>query len=130
LKSITESSLKLNYYLHSRHLPLENHQLITKLQKVEKCLNDIQAKKNGEHIAIEDIDFQRDRKARNILKQNIYNWQPINFDKSTCLTYLVARSVQNYAVLHRILNEIKKRDKDFKPETMFDFGSGIGTVMW
>jgi len=130
LKSIKESALKFNYHLHSRHPPLENHQLITKLQKVEERLNHIQAEKDGKRIAIENIDFQTNRKARNILKQNIYNWQPINFDKFTCLTYLVARSVQNYAVLHRILNEIKERDKDFKPKTMFDFGSGIGTAMW
>jgi len=125
-----ESALKLNNHLHNRHLPLEDHQLGAKLNKVEERLNDIQTKEDGERIAIKDIDFRTNRKARNILKQNVYNWQPINFDKSTCLTYLVARSVQNYAVLHRILHEIKERDKDFEPKTMFDFGSGIGTALW
>lgn len=84
----------------------------------------------GEKVLVEDIDFHKNAKARIILKQNIYNWQPINFDKPTCLTYLVGRSTQNYAVLRKIFNEIKLRDKDFNPRTLFDFGSGVGTVMW
>jgi len=95
--------------------------------KVEDRLN---INNHNEKISIEDIDFDTDAKARKILKQNIYNWQPINFDKLTCLTYLVGRGVQNYAVSRRIFNEIKLRDKDFKPQTLFDFGSGVGTVMW
>ncbi|EFN75915.1 Protein RSM22-like protein, mitochondrial [Harpegnathos saltator] len=43
---------------------------------------------------------------------------------------MVGRTVQNYAVLSKILNEINVRDENFKPQTLFDFGSGLGTVMW
>lgn len=113
--------------MNGRLAPLEQHELPTKLKKVEDYLN---INNNDEKISINDIDFSKNRIARNILKQNIYNWQPITFDKLTCLTYLVGRSVQNYSVLYKILNEIKARDKDFRPRTLFDFGSGIGTVMW
>lgn len=127
LKEINESAKALIYHLKGRYAPLEQSELPAKLQKVEERLN---ARNSGEKISINDVDFSKNREARNILKQNIYNWQPITFDKLTCLTYLVARSVQNYAVLYRILNEIKARDKDFRPRTLFDFGSGIGTVMW
>lgn len=127
LKEINESAKKLHQHLHQRYPPVEQSELPEKLQKVEKRLN---ANNHDEKISVEDIDFRRNIKARNILKQTIYNWQPINFDKLTCLTYLVAKSVQNYAVSYKILNEIKVRDKDFKPETFFDFGSGIGTNIW
>lgn len=127
LKNINESAKKLIQYLHQRHPPLEQSELPAKLQKVEERLN---ADNHNEKISIEDVDFSKNRKARNILKQNIYNWQPINFDTLTCLTYMVGRSVQNYAVSHKVLNEIKARDKDFRPETFFDFGSGIGTNAW
>lgn len=95
--------------------------------KVEERLNNINPDKK---IEVENIDFRKDAKARHILKQHVYNWQPIKFDKLTSLTYLVCRAAQNYAVLYKILNEIKVRDKDFMPSTLFDFGSGIGTVMW
>lgn len=113
--------------MYQRYPPLEQYELSAKLEKVEKHLN---ADNYGEKISVQDIDFKKDTKARNILKQHIYNWQPINFDKLTCLTYMAAKSVQNYAVSYSILNEIKTRDKDFRPETFFDFGSGIGTNTW
>ncbi|KMQ97636.1 protein rsm22-like mitochondrial protein [Lasius niger] len=127
LKNINESARKLVWYLNKRHPPLEQSELPAKLQKVEQRLN---ANNHGEKISVEDIDFSRNWKARNILKQNVYNWQPINFDTLTCLTYLVGRGVQNYAVSCKILNEIKARDKDFRPKTFFDFGSGVGTNAW
>lgn len=127
LKQVNESVKKLTRHLTGRHPPLEQIALQEKLKKVEERLNTNRLDKK---ISIKDIDFRQNTKARNILKQNVYNWQPINFDKFTCLTYLVGRGVQNYAVAHRILDEIKARDKDFKPKTLFDFGSGIGTVMW
>lgn len=127
LKEINESAKKLRQHLIQRYLPLEQSELLTKLQKVEKRLN---ANNHDEKISVEDIDFNKNVRARNILKQHVYNWQPINFDKLTCLTYLIAKSVQNHAVSYKILNEIKTRDKDFRPETFFDFGSGIGTNTW
>ncbi|XP_029663982.1 methyltransferase-like protein 17, mitochondrial isoform X2 [Formica exsecta] len=127
LKEINESAKKLCQYLTQRYPQLEQSELLTRLQKVEKRLN---ANNHDEKISVKDIDFNRNMKARNILKEHVYHWQPINFDKLTCLTYLVAKSVQNHAVSHKILNEIKIRDKDFRPETFFDFGSGIGTNTW
>lgn len=127
LKEINESAKKLINHLNNRHPPLEQHEIPEKLQKVEERLN---MNNYGERISVEDIDFRKDAKSRLLLKQHVYNWQPINFDKLTCLTYLVARSVQNYAVTRKIFNEIKLRDKNFRPKTLFDFGSGVGTVMW
>lgn len=117
---------KLLCHLHGRHPPLEQSKLPEKLQKVEERLN---ANRN-QKISIEDIDFRTNRRARHILKDNVYNWQPINFDKLTSLTYLLSRAVQNYAVMRKILDEIRARDKEFKPRRLFDFGSGLGTVMW
>lgn len=127
MKQICESANKLSRYLYQRYPPLEQYELSAKLEKVEKCLN---ANNHHKEISVKDIDFNKNMKARNTLKQHVYNWQSINFDKLTCLTYLVAKSVQNYAVSHKILNEIKTRDKDFRPESFFDFGSGIGTNTW
>ncbi|XP_020291006.1 methyltransferase-like protein 17, mitochondrial [Pseudomyrmex gracilis] len=126
LKELKESVKKLLRHLHGRHPPLEQSQLLEKLQKVEKHLN---ANRN-QNISIKDIDFHKNRRARQILKTNVYNWQPINFDKLTSFTYLLSRGVQNYAVIRRILDEIRARDKEFKPRRLFDFGSGLGTVMW
>lgn len=43
---------------------------------------------------------------------------------------MVARSAPEYAVLQKIFMEMKTRDPDFHPLTMFDFGSGVGTATW
>lgn len=123
---IKASAQKLLNHLNNRHLPIQEAKLHDKLLKVEERLNVNSNKK----IHIEDVDFSKNRKAKNILKQSIYNWQPINFDKLTCLTYMVGRAAQNYTVLSKILNEIRVRDNDFTPQTLFDFGSGLGTVIW
>lgn len=35
-----------------------------------------------------------------------------------------------YACIFKIFNEIKLRDPEFKPQSFFDFGSGVGTGTW
>lgn len=69
-------------------------------------------------------------KVNNILKENIYNWQPINYDVHNSLLYLIGRSASEYAVLVKIFGEIASRDPTFKPKSFFDFGSGVGTATW
>lgn len=54
----------------------------------------------------------------------------IDYDKRTGLLYIVGRSQYEYSVVYKVLNQIKSKNVNFKPQTLFDFGSGIGTVMW
>lgn len=69
-------------------------------------------------------------KVNVILKKRIYNWVPIDYDAYKSLLYLIGRSAANYAVLTKIFSEINMRDPNFKPRSLFDFGSGVGTVTW
>lgn len=46
------------------------------------------------------------------------------------MVYLAARLAGGFAAVRRALNEIKKRDESFSPESLLDFGSGLGTVAW
>ncbi|XP_011495145.1 PREDICTED: methyltransferase-like protein 17, mitochondrial [Ceratosolen solmsi marchali] len=43
---------------------------------------------------------------------------------------MATRSIPEYFVLTTIFNEIKARDAFFNPQTMFDFGSGVGSTLW
>lgn len=45
-------------------------------------------------------------------------------------TYLFGRGVKEYATIMQVFNEIVKRDPEFKPQSFFDFGAGIGTGCW
>lgn len=74
---------------------------------------------------------KRKKKIGKLLSAPITQWKEIIYDTDyACAVYLGARLGHNYAVLMRVLNEIKKTDPSFTPKTLFDFGSGIGTTMF
>jgi ribosomal protein RSM22 (predicted rRNA methylase) len=52
------------------------------------------------------------------------------YNEAVALTYLVARIAPEYATLYQIFQEICSRDQNFQPQTLFDFGSGIGSALW
>lgn len=60
----------------------------------------------------------------------MYRWGNISYDKATSLQYLMIRAAPEYAILLRILDEIRVRHPDYKPRSFFDFGSGVGTGTW
>lgn len=69
------------------------------------------------------------KRVEKLVAQQTYNWAAIDFNnKYVCHQYLLSRFAPEYNVIQSIFNEIQKRDPDFKPESLFDFGSGIGTV--
>lgn len=43
---------------------------------------------------------------------------------------MFGRGVKEYATIMQVFNEIVKRDPEFKPQSFFDFGAGIGTGCW
>ncbi|XP_031828110.1 ribosome assembly protein METTL17, mitochondrial [Nomia melanderi] len=120
IKSIYTSGQKMALYLKGRHAPPEGKDIEIKLKKVQNRLK--------QDISMEDL--QHNQKALRLFKDLVYHWAPIEYDRHTGLSYLVSRSVPEYTVLYKIFNEIKHRDTDFVPKTLFDFGSGVGTVMW
>lgn len=82
-----------------------------------------------------ELDEERLKQSVNdklqvLMKKRVYNWSTINYDSYNSLLYLFANAASDYAVLTKIFTEIYNRDKDFKPRSLFDFGSGIGTVTW
>lgn len=79
---------------------------------------------------VDRIKNSRNNVIKKISEQNTYKWKPVVYDKSTALTYLVARLAPDYASITHIFNEILHRDPSFQPATMFDFGSGLGTGVW
>lgn len=59
-----------------------------------------------------------------------YNWQPILYDSYKAWTYLFGRAAKEYAAIRQVFNEILKRDTEFRPQSFFDFGAGVGTGTW
>ncbi|CAB3365078.1 Hypothetical predicted protein [Cloeon dipterum] len=57
-------------------------------------------------------------------------WKKIEYSKSTCLSYMLSRMPAEYSAVDRAFTEISKWSPNFIPKTIFDFGSGVGSVPW
>lgn len=123
-KVIYNCSQRLGNYLHHRYPPPEKEDIRFKMEEVKKKLYGNETPNLNNNLIFENSNAQR------LLKSLVYNWAPIQYDTYTSLAYLTNRSIPEYSALYKIFNEIVNRDKNFTPQTLFDFGSGTGTVMW
>jgi len=78
----------------------------------------------------EELKFRFKERVIKRLKQKLYCWRPVEYNEYRALLYVVARFAPEYTVLHRIFMELKTREPDFQPHSLFDFGSGVGTATW
>ncbi|CAG9789847.1 unnamed protein product [Diatraea saccharalis] len=132
-KAMYQESVQLNNYLKSRLLPPEEGDIDLKAEKVYKNVSKQMTSDLNKELSNEEkeqLNKKIQSKVFNILKKNIYRWANISYDKPTCLQYLMIRAAPEYAILVRILDEIKKKLPDYKPRSFFDFGSGVGTGTW
>ncbi|VVC87207.1 methyltransferase-like protein 17, mitochondrial [Leptidea sinapis] len=132
-KSYLSETKQLSNYLNSRHLPPEEKEITEKAAKIHKTVSHRVYSKIKQELT-EDERLGNERQIQNtvfnLLKRNIYSWGNISFDNPTCLQYLMCRAAPEYAILVRILDEIKRKLPDYKPRSFFDFGSGVGTGTW
>ncbi|KAG8320822.1 Methyltransferase-like protein 17, mitochondrial [Homalodisca vitripennis] len=68
--------------------------------------------------------------VEHLMNKYRYRWSALNLHQYSCLVYLFTRAAPNYAVVSRVLGEITKLHPDYRPTSLFDFGSGIGSVSW
>lgn len=78
----------------------------------------------------ETLKFKMQNHVIKHLKQSLYSWRPVLYNEHNSLLYMVSRSAPEFAALQKIFMEVKTREPDFQPRSMFDFGSGIGTATW
>jgi len=79
----------------------------------------------------QQIKFEKfiNNRVERLVAQRTYNWKPIDYsNKHVCHQYLLSRIAPEYNVINTIFSELQQRDPIFAPESLFDFGSGIGTV--
>jgi ribosomal protein RSM22 (predicted rRNA methylase) len=84
-------------------------------------------------MTVEERQFflkKRQEKVERLVNKCGSRWQDIEYDNYAAHVYLAARLAPNYAVLMQIFQEIKLTDPSFKPKTLFDFGSGIGSTIF
>lgn len=132
-KMYHQESIKLNNYIHSRLLPPEEDEIREKASKIHATVSKKYISKMDKEVSQEELETcnrKIDTTVFNVLKKNVYRWGNISYDKPTSLQYLMARAPAEYAILVRVLDEIRRRLPDYKPRSFFDFGSGVGTGTW
>uniref|UniRef100_A0A1B6D0H8 Methyltransferase-like protein 17, mitochondrial n=2 Tax=Clastoptera arizonana TaxID=38151 RepID=A0A1B6D0H8_9HEMI len=132
IKKLVEDANLLERFLNGRYPPGEDEEIKEKKAIIKQK---VKSKYNLDTANMTEDQKEHFRKVINnqvttILHQQIYNWKRLDFNEYFCLVYFFGRAAPNYAVISRVFNEISIRHPDFKPKTLFDFGSGIGTVSW
>ncbi|CAD5116183.1 DgyrCDS5100 [Dimorphilus gyrociliatus] len=132
---IDKLSKDMNNLISSRKVPLEKDEILEILQEIENEVME-QEKMSPEHLQSLD-DRKREKhlhymrnKIMNIARKRSYRWKEIEYTLAKALAYAKSRLHFEYSCLSRIFFEMKKRDENFRPQTLFDFGSGVGSVMW
>lgn len=124
-----EERLKFANYLFSRRLPTSDRDLKSKYYDIE--MNMLEGKlKDLTPAEIEEIRKDIKGKVSSKLKQKVFGWKPLEYNEFRSLLYMITRSAAEYSALYTIFNEIRTRDPEFDPRTMFDFGSGVGSSLW
>ncbi|XP_024137555.1 methyltransferase-like protein 17, mitochondrial [Oryzias melastigma] len=120
---------KLTNFLWSRKRAVEDLTLRQKALGLEKELWEKAMQKTGDldEKALED---NIRRRIFSELRKKTYHWTPLKYDEEMGVVYMASRLAGGYAAVRRVLNEIKKRDPSFSPQSLLDFGSGLGTVAW
>ncbi|XP_063310871.1 methyltransferase-like protein 17, mitochondrial [Pelobates fuscus] len=128
IRQLEDRVTALKNYLWSRKRPAEESDLRAQAAELER-----KTKTYMGSIPEEDVSVQEE-KVRNIvlktLRKNTYHWQPLSYTDELCLVYLAARFDGGFAAVTRALQEIRQRVPDFNPQTLLDFGSGVGSVTW
>ncbi|KAM6918547.1 ribosome assembly protein METTL17, mitochondrial isoform 2-T2 [Xenentodon cancila] len=128
---LPERSQKLTNLLWSRKRAVEDLTLRQHAMSLEKELWG----KAMQKMEVADIDEEalEDRIRKKVfseLRRTTYRWTPLKYNEELGVVYMAARLAGGYAAVRRALNEIKMRDSSFAPQTLLDFGSGLGTVAW
>ncbi|XP_068723173.1 ribosome assembly protein METTL17, mitochondrial-like [Montipora capricornis] len=57
-------------------------------------------------------------------------YKVVRYNKRESTAYAASRIPSSYGATLRVFHEMTRREPDFKPETMLDFGSGTGMALW
>ncbi|KAG7454991.1 hypothetical protein MATL_G00251760 [Megalops atlanticus] len=129
VSGLADRARRLTNFLWSRKRAVEDSALREKAIALEKTLLE-REKEKGRDGDIHLLETRIKKKVLTALRKTTYHWTPLRYNDDLAVVYLAARLAGGYAAVRRVLNEVKKRDPSFTPQSLLDFGSGVGTVLW
>lgn len=130
-KDYINSGLQLVKFYMNRTLPMSGWYAKSKKAKIQSQFEK-KFPEDQDFAADPELKSQMDRFYNNELKKRANHWKPVVYDNQTVWHYFMGgKSAFDYACTKSIFLEIRQRLKDkFQPQTMLDFGSGIGSATW
>jgi len=132
-KSLLQESRKLNNHLIFKKPPLSPDDMnAIRMETEQEVRNSILMKDISQYSSKDQkkLTDSMKYKATKRFFQKAHKWRAVNYNESSSIQYLVARVAPNYGSLSYVFQEISQRDPNFRPYSLFDFGSGVGTVIW
>ncbi|XP_068998365.1 ribosome assembly protein METTL17, mitochondrial [Embiotoca jacksoni] len=126
---LPERTHKLTNFLWSRKRAVDDRTVRQKAVSLEKELWEKAMQKTGD-VDGQAVEDRIRKKVFSELRRTTYHWTPMKYNEELGVVYMAARLAGGYAAVRRALNEIKKRHPSFAPQSLLDFGSGLGTVAW
>ncbi|XP_046544690.1 methyltransferase-like protein 17, mitochondrial [Haliotis rubra] len=126
VQNLNKRSEKLNNYLHSRHPPTEQDTLTRLAQEIQNNI------KEKDKVDTSTMTPEEQKQYENTDPLAIVHTVHLcsRFDAPTSMTYLYSRMAHNYSVMMKCFNEISRREPEYIPTSMFDFGSGLASSVW
>ncbi len=137
LAQLQRQANKLRDVLAMRRLPCSAQQVRTTAEALRQTRLD-ELDEHTDRAGDDDDDQQLSvrqqriqRKIQKKMRQVVYHWEPVVYgNDSKCLSYCLARMAADYASLRRVLREIEVADPCWSPDSVLDFGSGVGSSFW
>jgi len=132
---------KLRRFLAARKLPNEGRTLkkawdqleFDMRQKHKEAQQDAESDGNLFDKLEVETNIQKDIRKQFHAKVELAEWKAVDFeDRITAWSYIIGKSAFDYAALKMVLAEVREESfkENFRPRTLFDFGSGVGTAYW
>lgn len=158
--SYVDAGIKFRRYIDSRKPAVEDNVKKVNRGRIEvkvrrKLESEVKELFNSTYDEIQfETEVQKETERLMTLQlQTLENQsKPIHYDKNAAWAYLLGKAAFDYATMYKILSDIKERTQleyknveefvpiegatlekpcnSYKPRTLFDFGSGVGTSVW
>lgn len=138
-RNFRQDARRLISVMYNLKLPDDRHTLAikkadikTKLELRDK-IKDRPDHDPDEFKLKEEIDSAQSELQKLItgtLEERKRDWHYYEYDEYASDLYMAVRLAPNYAAVKAVMNEIRALDPGYKPNSILDFGSGMGTTTW
>lgn len=138
-KKFRNEAMLLRNVMYNRRAP-DDHETLAKKKLDIRLELELRGKTNvpysydptdqtlPEDMVIQNHELQA--KIEGKLEEKRRDWHYFEYDDYASTLYMTMRLAPNYAGIKTVMEEIKAQLPEYRPQSVLDFGSGMGTTSW